>query len=90
MYIVSFYLQEVFGARAAPRISADKQQIRTNHFNISCVQCFMQYSVHFVPDIDDMGDRKALVLQHQSKIGKYIFDSTMLYCVKRMAQVKLP
>jgi hypothetical protein len=50
----------------------------------------MQYRVDFVPDIDHMGVRKALVRQHESKIGKYIFDGTLLYCVKRVAQVKLP
>jgi len=46
----------------------------------------MQYRVDFVPDIDHMGVRKALVRQHESKIGKYIFDGTLLYCVKRVAQ----
>ena len=50
----------------------------------------MQYRVDFVPDIDHMGVRKALVRQHESKIGKYIFDGTLLYCVKRMAEVRLP
>lgn len=47
----------------------------------------LQYRVDFTPDIDHTGVRKAMLKQLEAKIGKYIFDGTLLYCTKRLPEV---
>ena len=46
-----------------------------------------QYRVDFIPDIEHMGARKGLVRSHESQIGKYMFDGTLLYAVNKLPQV---
>lgn len=47
----------------------------------------LQYRVDFVPDVDHIGLRKALLRVHEATLGKYLFDGTLLYNVTRLAQV---
>ena len=42
----------------------------------------------FVPDVDP-GVRKALVRNHEAILGKYLFDGTLLYNVRRLNDVSL-
>jgi len=46
-----------------------------------------QYRVDFIPDIEHLGARKGLVRSHESQIGKYMFDGTLLYAVNKLPQV---
>lgn len=46
----------------------------------------LQYRVDFNPDVDHMAHRKRLVLSHADKLGKYLFDGTLLYGTTRLAQ----
>ncbi|XP_057373968.1 piwi-like protein Siwi [Daphnia carinata] len=46
----------------------------------------LQYRVDFTPEIDHPGVRKALVRVHEPRLGKYIFDGTLLYNTIRLAQ----
>lgn len=45
-----------------------------------------QYRIDFVPDVEHFGVRKRLVREHEAQIGKYIFDGTLLWGVKKLAQ----
>ena len=47
----------------------------------------LQYRVDFTPDVDHMGVRKALIRVHEQVLGKYLFDGTLLYNTRRLAQV---
>lgn len=49
----------------------------------------LQYRVDFTPDVDHMGVRKALVRNHEAKLGKYLFDGTLLYNTTRLDEVIL-
>ncbi|EFX88764.1 Piwi/Aubergine-like protein [Daphnia pulex] len=46
----------------------------------------LQYRVDFVPDVDHIGARKALIRVHEAKLGKYLFDGTLLYNITRLPQ----
>jgi aubergine-like protein len=48
----------------------------------------LQYRVDFVPDVDHIGARKALIRVHEAILGKYLFDGTLLYNITRLPQVK--
>lgn len=47
----------------------------------------LQYRVDFLPDIDHIGVRKALLRNHEAALGKYLFDGTLLYNTNRLPQV---
>lgn len=49
----------------------------------------LQYRVDFVPDVDHIGARKALIRVHEAQLGKYLFDGTLLYNITRLPQVSL-
>ncbi|XP_046643892.1 piwi-like protein Siwi [Daphnia pulicaria] len=46
----------------------------------------LQYRVDFVPDVDHIGARKALIRVHEAQLGKYLFDGTLLYNITRLPQ----
>jgi len=48
----------------------------------------LQYRVDFVPDLDHTGLRKKLLSEHAATLGKYMFDGTLLYGIKRHPEVK--
>ena len=48
----------------------------------------LQYRVDFVPELDHMGLRKMLLKEHAVTLGKYLFDGTLLYGIKRHPEVK--
>ena len=48
--------------------------------------CLLQYRVDFSPDIDHTGLKLALLRNHESLLGKYIFDGTLLYGTTRYPQ----
>ena len=47
----------------------------------------LQYRVDFVPELDHLGLRKKLVREHEATLGKYLFDGTLLYVIKRLPEV---
>jgi hypothetical protein len=53
----------------------------------------LQNRVYFVPEVDHIGARKALIRVglHEAKLGKYLFffDGTLLYNITRLPQVSL-
>lgn len=48
-----------------------------------------QYRVDFSPDIDMFRIRKALLREHRDHFGGYLFDGSMLFATKKLAQEKL-
>ena len=46
----------------------------------------LQYRVDFSPELDHTGLKQALLRHHQSLLGKYIFDGTLLYGTTRYPQ----
>ena len=47
----------------------------------------LQYRVDFLPEVDHIGVRKALLRQHQTTLGKYLFDGTLLYGIIQLPHV---
>lgn len=47
----------------------------------------LQYRVDFIPEIDHTGVKKAMVRMHEERLGKYVFDGTLLYNTTRLPQV---
>ena len=47
----------------------------------------LQYRVDFVPDVDHIGVRKALIRVHVTILGRYLFDGTLLNNITRLAQI---
>ena len=63
--------------------------VRANYFEVMKKPdwSLLQYRVDFVPEIDHMGVRKAMVRDHAATLGKYIFDGTLLYGTTRLTDV---
>lgn len=64
-------------------------QLVSNYFEMTSRPDFhlLQYRVDFKPDIEHTGVKKALIRVHENSLGKYVFDGTLLYAVKRLPQV---
>lgn len=61
-----------------------------NYFQVICKPDLLhQYRVDFTPEIGVIGMKKRLVRVHESSLGQYIFDGTILYTTSPLPQVDL-
>ena len=69
--------------------SGNPQIVLSNYFELTNRpdMHLLQYRVDFLPEVDHIGVRKALLRQHQTALGKYLFDGTLLYGIVRLPQV---
>ncbi|XP_072749507.1 piwi-like protein Siwi [Anoplolepis gracilipes] len=61
--------------------------LQTNHFRVPTVPnwCLYKYRVDFEPEETRTFIRKGLLKLHKEKVGAYIFDGTVLYTSRRLA-----
>lgn len=66
-------------------IAGEPRQVMSNYFEVlrRPDMHLLQYRVDFVPELDHMGLRKMLLREHAVTLGKYLFDGTLLYGIKR-------
>lgn len=62
-----------------------QQMVMANYFEVlrRPDMHLLQYRVDFVPEIDHMFLCKSLLREHEATLGKYLFDGTLLYAIKR-------
>jgi aubergine-like protein len=62
--------------------------LKANYFRLETHTdwCLYQYRVDFAPEEDRTRVRKALLRNHQAVLGSYIFDGTVMYTSRRLAQ----
>ena len=64
------------------------KDVTSNYFEVLTRpdMCLFQYRVDFSPEIDHTGLKQTLLRNHESLLGKYIFDGTLLYGTTRFPQ----
>lgn len=71
--------------------SGQPVMVRANYFKLETHTdwCLYQYHVDFAPEEDRTRIRKALLRTHQTVLGSYIFDGTVMYTSRRLSQDKM-
>lgn len=62
-------------------------EVQANYFKLCSVTDWVlyQYHVDFAPEEDRTNVRKAMMREHRSQIGGYLFDGMILYTSHRLA-----